>query len=386
MKLKYKIWLDDEGKAFGEGPYRLLKGVQATGSLSQAAKEQNMSYSRAHSLMKLISAKLGFALIEGYTGGSGGGARVTVRAEDLMRRYELMMEESAESLESIFARHFGREAATAAASASARSKPAKSKREVAGFPASWKPLYFAKGDVIALSGGGGKSSIMYALAEELSAGGGKVLLTTTTKVFLPLHGAVHRLLISDERGLLEQARQGIMPKEIVALGSGVREGKLLGLSPEAIDKLVDMNIADYVLVEADGAAGLPFKAPDTHEPIIPQSATLVLNLVGLDALDTPLNEQYCHRPALVASICGLPLGAKLDGQAIAEVMFSPQGGRKNVPRGALWLPVINKIDRREDIERAAHIARALLRAGADDVVFASTLGGHLQVRLWSGNK
>jgi probable selenium-dependent hydroxylase accessory protein YqeC len=227
---------------------------------------------------------------------------------------------------------------------------------------------------------------MYALADDLSQSGAKVLLTTTTKVYLPLHGAVHRLIVSDERGLTEQLRQGIKPQEIVALGSGVCEGKLLGVSPELVDKLADISIADYILVEADGAAGRPFKAPDTHEPMIPPSSTIVLNVVGLDALETPLNEEYCHRPALIASICGLPPGAALDARAIAKVMFSVEGGRKNVPRGAQWLPLINKIDNEEDIKRAARIARALLEAGAEDVVFASTLGGQLQVRLWGGDQ
>ncbi|MCL1905995.1 MAG: hypothetical protein FWG06_03185, partial [Clostridiales bacterium] len=166
MKLKYRIWLDDGGKAFGEGPYRLLKGVQATGSLAQAAKDQNMSYSRAHGLIKQISVKLGFALIDGHAGGSGGGgAHVTVKAEDLMRRYEAMIKESEESLESIFARHFGQVSALEAvplpkarAAEVTRSKAAK--QEFA-FPSSWKPLNLVNGDVVALTGGGGKSSIMY---------------------------------------------------------------------------------------------------------------------------------------------------------------------------------------------------------------------------------
>ena len=383
MKLKFKIWLDEEGKVFGEGPYRLLKGVQITGSLAQAAKEQNMSYSRAHGLMKLISVKLGFALIEGHAGGSGGGgACVTPQAEDLMRRYEEMIIESTKSLESIFNRYFGPGATTFK---TARPNTKQSEQEFC-FPANWKQLTLEKGEVVALTGAGGKSSIMYRLAGELSRNGAKVLLTTTTMVYLPEHGAVHRLLIADEQGLTEQLRRGIKPQEIVAIGSGVREGKLIGISPQFTDTLAEMAVADYILVEADGAAGLPFKAPDTHEPMIPQSSMLVLNVVGLDALETPLAAKYCHRPALIASICGLPLGAMLDAKAIADVMFSTEGGRKNIPRGAQWLPVINKIDNKEDLLRATQIARALLKTGAEEVVFASTLGSCLQVRLWGKDK
>ena len=40
-KLRYKIWLDQDGKAFGQGPYHLLAGIKETGSLSQAARQLN---------------------------------------------------------------------------------------------------------------------------------------------------------------------------------------------------------------------------------------------------------------------------------------------------------------------------------------------------------
>ena len=54
MKLAYKVWLDNEGKAFGEGPYRLLKLVEKTGSLHQAAMEMKMSYRKAWLTLRAI--------------------------------------------------------------------------------------------------------------------------------------------------------------------------------------------------------------------------------------------------------------------------------------------------------------------------------------------
>lgn len=394
MKLKYKIWLDNEGKAFGEGPYQLLAGVKSTGSLAQAAKDLNMSYSRAHGLMKYLSNQLGFPLIESQAGGvGGGGARVTAEAEDLMRRYDSFMRESVGSLEKIFARHFPAEAV-----AETPTQPEPESREepmplptdeeeppeqqTVTLSTKLKPLQLSGREVVSLTGGGGKTSIMYALAEELSAGGVKVLLTTTTKIHLPSHGTVNRLIISGEQGIIDQLKQGVKPKEIVALGSGVRDGKLQGLSPEFIDRLADMAIADYILVEADGAAMKPFKAPAEHEPMIPQSSTMVLNIAGLDALGEPLTEEHFHRVAEICTICGLPPGATMDSQAMASVMYSAAGGRKQVPRGAQWLPVINKIDSDEDLPKAKQLALDLVRAGARDVVFASTLRS-LKVSLWS---
>ena len=47
MKVSYRVWLDQRGKAFGEGPYRLLKRVGKTASLNQAASDMGMAYSKA---------------------------------------------------------------------------------------------------------------------------------------------------------------------------------------------------------------------------------------------------------------------------------------------------------------------------------------------------
>jgi molybdate transport system regulatory protein len=47
VKVGYKVWLDNKGKAFGDGPYELLKRVDETQSLHRAAKEMGMAYSKA---------------------------------------------------------------------------------------------------------------------------------------------------------------------------------------------------------------------------------------------------------------------------------------------------------------------------------------------------
>ncbi len=43
MRVAYKVWLDQNGKAFGNGPYELLKKIKKTGSLRKAAGQMNMS-------------------------------------------------------------------------------------------------------------------------------------------------------------------------------------------------------------------------------------------------------------------------------------------------------------------------------------------------------
>jgi molybdate transport system regulatory protein len=108
MKVAYKIWLEEDGKAFGEGPYRLLKGVEKTGSLHQAAIEMGMSYRKAWNTLNGCEKRLGFALLDRRTGGkAGGGSGLTTAAKAFVRQYELFRKEMAEVAEKTFLKFFG---------------------------------------------------------------------------------------------------------------------------------------------------------------------------------------------------------------------------------------------------------------------------------------
>jgi len=108
FQLKYKIWIDKEGKVFGKGPLMLLKGVKETGSLREAAKLMDMSYNKAHTLIKSIEEKLGYKLISSKSGGlKGGGSELTEKAEELIIAYQNFYIECEKSLQEIFQKHFG---------------------------------------------------------------------------------------------------------------------------------------------------------------------------------------------------------------------------------------------------------------------------------------
>ncbi|HME43029.1 MAG TPA: LysR family transcriptional regulator [Syntrophorhabdales bacterium] len=107
MRVLYRVWLDNKGKAFGEGPYRLLKGVERLGSLHQAAMEMKMSYRKAWLTVNACEERLGFALIDRQTGGaSGGGSHLTVKGKNFVKRYELFREDVREGLEKAYKKHF----------------------------------------------------------------------------------------------------------------------------------------------------------------------------------------------------------------------------------------------------------------------------------------
>ena len=107
VKVVYKIWLDRHGKAFGEGPYELLKRVEKTNSLHEAAHQMGMSYSKAWKLIQTMEKRLGFSLLDKKIGGlSGGGSQVTLKGKDLMKRYGKFHKDAKEALEKIYLKHF----------------------------------------------------------------------------------------------------------------------------------------------------------------------------------------------------------------------------------------------------------------------------------------
>ena len=84
------IFTDDNGiKFFGEGPCRLLRCVEKTGSLRAAAMEMEMAYSKASKLLKQAETNLGFSLTIRSTGGKdGGGSTLTPEGKRWLQQYE----------------------------------------------------------------------------------------------------------------------------------------------------------------------------------------------------------------------------------------------------------------------------------------------------------
>lgn len=91
MKAVTKITFlnDNNEKFFGEGPARLLRGIEETGSLRAAAASMDMAYTKALKLIRNAENALGFALIRRSTGGKdGGGSCLTPEGKEWLERYE----------------------------------------------------------------------------------------------------------------------------------------------------------------------------------------------------------------------------------------------------------------------------------------------------------
>ncbi len=107
MRLAYRLWLESNGRAFGEGPAALLDLVRTEGSLSKAARALGMSYNKAWRSLRAAEERLGFALLERQVGGKeGGGSRLSPKGEELLKRYQDLRADADRELERLFQVHF----------------------------------------------------------------------------------------------------------------------------------------------------------------------------------------------------------------------------------------------------------------------------------------
>ena len=218
--------------------------------------------------------------------------------------------------------------------------------------------------ITALVGGGGKTTLMLRLARELSQTGARVIVTTTTNIFPP-----EGIPVGNPPNAQAVAR-ALLLEPLLCLGKPAADGKL-GAPDLSIAVL--SQLADYVLVEADGAKRLPLKAPATHEPVIPREARLVVAVAGMDGADRPIQETAFRYP-LYAALCGKAETEAVTPRDIALVLAHERGQRKAVPKGARFAVLLNKADDEQARKIARAVADELEQYAIERVVIAS-LGG-----------
>ena len=102
-------FLDDNNeKFFGEGPARLLRGIEQTGSLRAAALSMEMAYTKALKLIRNAENAVGVPLILRSTGGrDGGGCCLTKEGKELLQRYEAYRDECVKACAGLYEKRFG---------------------------------------------------------------------------------------------------------------------------------------------------------------------------------------------------------------------------------------------------------------------------------------
>ncbi len=181
-----------------------------------------------------------------------------------------------------------------------------------------------KKGAVAMIGGGGKTTLMYTLANELEAEN-SVIVMTTTHIKPPDKMPV----------LLNPSEDDVV--RMVSAGRAICAGKLNDekkLCPPdiAVSRLIGM--ADYVLIEADGSKGLPMKAHESYEPVIPDEVNDVILVVGMTGIGKKVSEA-AHRSRLY---CQLALCSEND-------IITPEIAAEVINKEALHTKVfLNQID------------------------------------------
>ena len=213
-------------------------------------------------------------------------------------------------------------------------------------------------ELVALVGGGGKTTSLLALGQQLP---GRVLLTTTTR--MSVHQTAGLTALTGPAD--DDVTASLTSHAPVFVRRAVGAGKSLGVSPDECDRWFDL--ADHVVVEADGASMRPFTAPRPHEPVVPSRTTTLVACIGGDALGRVIADQ-CHSPLRVAAVAGCSPYQRLTPARAARVLLDERGSRKACPSGARFVVVVTKID---DTVRPLANQMAEIIGGAASVILVA---------------
>ncbi len=94
VDVKAKLWLENEGVfILSSGRADILRKIQETGSISEAAKSMSMSYSHAWSQLREMSNAAGGNLVETSRGGKmGGSTHLTKLGKEILKIFDEEME------------------------------------------------------------------------------------------------------------------------------------------------------------------------------------------------------------------------------------------------------------------------------------------------------
>jgi probable selenium-dependent hydroxylase accessory protein YqeC len=189
-------------------------------------------------------------------------------------------------------------------------------------------------------GAGGKKTTLAALGGRLD----RAVVTATVRIPIFDEWAGRVEITGDpvevveaalERSAADEWPLGVVPEQ-------EREDRYRGYDPEMVDRLGDLDVP--ILLKADGARMRRFKAPDDHEPRLPATADTVVAIASVHVVGEPLSEELVHRVGEVSRITGRDPGETLTPADVATVLASHRGGRKDVPSGATYVPLLNMVD------------------------------------------
>ena len=239
---------------------------------------------------------------------------------------------------------------------------------------------------LSLVGAGGKSSLLQIIAQELVGKKKKVIVTTTTRMFThqvsPLLGAGQIIESTDSGTMADSIRRYFSQNRdngiaILLKERFMEEGreKFSGPKPYWLDKWWMEGLADFFVIEADGAKGRPIKAPSQHEPVTASATTDVLAVIGIDSVGLPLVEKNVFRSTLFSQLTGLKGDKLITKKEVLVLINHPAGLYKDSPNLARRLLFLNKVNNSEKEQIAEEIALGVMinnQAGVNAIIIGDS--------------
>jgi probable selenium-dependent hydroxylase accessory protein YqeC len=214
--------------------------------------------------------------------------------------------------------------------------------------------------VISIVGGGGKTSLMFLLAREFQQKGIRVISTTTTRILKPTFLQTGGVVFFDDDDFYEKLEHCLKDHNHATVARRLLPGgdKLEGIHPSHVEQILQQSSAERILIEADGARQLSFKAPGDNEPVVPEITDLFISVVGLDIIGKPLEDANVFRAGLVSSRTGLRVGDEITPMTVAKLAVHPKGLLKGCPKESRSCIFLNKTDLSGGREKALAVIEA----------------------------
>lgn len=213
--------------------------------------------------------------------------------------------------------------------------------------------------VVSLVGAGGKTTLIYMMARVCALQGMKVIITTTTHMQKPTKYP----LATNIDDLCNALKQG----DIVVAGKEAGDGKITGW--DEMDFKDFMKLADFVLIEADGAKMLPCKVPAGNEPVIPKESDIVLGLMGMNTLGRPLKD-VVFRKEKAMELLKTDENHLMNMDDMAFILANSKGTKKDVEKRE-YFAILNQCDNEIMLKKALKIQMLLYNYGITNTVCIS---------------
>lgn len=221
-------------------------------------------------------------------------------------------------------------------------------------------------NMIAVQGAGGKTSTVFLLANEFKSMNETSLISTTTKMGIVSEDKFDYLYTFNEK-------TKIVDGKIYFTSKSRTDTKEIGFEPEFFDKIFLDGLFSNIILETDGAKTRPIKAPREDEPVNPKNITHCVGVIGLDSVNKPFDEKFCHRKEYMKKIIGNP--KILTTKSYSIIINSNCGLFKNSYDAKKFL-ILNKADTKQDIQNAMDIIE---RIDVDVKIFVMSFGKIIKI-------